>query len=754
LLPASPWIKLARLMKPKTNKPELMAPAGDLACAFAAFDAGADAIYAGLGDFNARQRAENFTAEQLASLAAWARQHHRRVYITLNTLLKDTELTRFIEVLGEIDSICPDAVIVQDLGVLHMLREHFPHVPVHASTQMGAHNSAGVNLLHRLGAERVILERQVTLAELALIRERTSVELEVFVHGALCCSLSGMCLFSSWMGGWSGNRGRCKQPCRRRFFAPEGNGFFFSTQDLYSLDSLQHLVDMGINALKIEGRLRGPDYVSGIVSAYRRVLDAPPDQRQAVIKEARAVLSRTAGRKWSPGFRSAASCAQVIAHQRPGGSGRLCGKVEKVKSNGFFIRPSRRIGLGDTLRIQPPSAEAGPALEVTRLKSAQGRNVQQLRKSERGFVHCDKEVLPQSNVYLIAQKTADYRDRIEGLACVEKTMALSISLDSRGVTVETLNMPQPLQWHVDFDIALAQKAALSKDRVARAFSRIKHETWQINAARIDIKGDLFLQDRQLRQLRQAFVKWLEAQGGFDRANLISPGRLCLEADQAVVTEAPPRTKGVEHTVCCTPGKPSSKEEIRAIALDKDISNAHEVILPAFCPEAELDELLQRLTRALDTGIRRIRVTSLYQFELLGRLAALRNLQISTGYPLSVCNRYAVQELRTLGAHKVMLWPEMEEEAVVQLAQRFGSDAEVFCAGRLPVLVTRARIPVSGRITGGHGQVFKVEKQGGLSYVFPEVSISLPAPSRSSTFRDITSPESDKRSDFNYSRQWA
>lgn len=737
-----------------TGKPELMAPAGDLASALAAFDAGADAVYAGLGDFNARQRAANFTADQLAALAAWARQHHRKVYITLNTLLKETELPRVCETLGQIDNICPDAVIVQDLGALRMLRQSFPHLVIHASTQMGAHNSAGVNTLHRLGARRVILERQVTWKELTRLRQRSTVELEVFVHGALCCSLSGVCLFSSWMGGWSGNRGRCKQPCRRRFFTPEGNGFFFSTQDLYTLDNLHRLTELGINAFKIEGRLRGPGYVSGVVTAYRRVLDADPDERTARIKEARALLSQTAGRKWSPGFRSPESAARVIAHHQPGGAGRLCGRVEAVAANGFFIRPSRRIGLGDTLRIQPPSAEAGPALEVTRLKSVQGRNLQALRRSQRGFIYCDKEILLHSRVYLIAQKQANYEDRIQGLAQVAKTLALSVCLDSAGISCQTLNLPRPLHWHRVMDIPLAEKQAISEDRVKREFSRVRHDAWRIAVLQLEIKGRLFLQDKLLRQMRQALAQWLEAQGAFDQANLVSPGRLRLEEEQACSAKPALHSKQVEHTVRCLPEMQLAKNEITAVDLSEDLSQAEEVILPAFCPESELDELLSRLTQALDQGIRRVRVTSLYHFALLDQVPKMRDLCILTGFPLAACNRYALQELRCQGAHKIMLWPELEQETVLSLVQRFGSDAEVFVAGSLPILITRAGIPVSGQVTGGHGQVFHVEERGGLTYLYPEVQLSLAAPSGASTFRDLTVPPSGKTSDFNYSRQWA
>ena len=223
-------------MKKTEKKPELLAPAGNLACALTAFDCGADAVYAGLSKFNARERTENFSMEEMSKLIAYARLHSRKVYVTLNTLIKESELPEMVQYLAQLARLQPDGVIVQDLGVLRIIREYFPSLQIHASTQMGFHNSPGIELAAELGVSRVIMERQVTLDELRKIAEKSSLELEVFVHGALCCSLSGQCLFSSWMGGWSGNRGKCKQPCRRRFYSRSGNGFFFSTKDLYTLE--------------------------------------------------------------------------------------------------------------------------------------------------------------------------------------------------------------------------------------------------------------------------------------------------------------------------------------------------------------------------------------------------------------------------------------------------------------------------------------------------------------------------------------
>ena len=183
--------------------PELLAPAGTPAGALAAFDAGADAVYCGLKKFNARERTENFSPEELDAVIGWAGTHGKKVFVTLNTLIKESELPELGEMLAELDRMHPDAVIVQDLGVLHAIRSFFPGLTVHASTQMGFHNSAGLALAAELGVRRVILERQTTLDELErMMRNKPSgIETEIFIHGALCCCISGSCLLSSWLGG-------------------------------------------------------------------------------------------------------------------------------------------------------------------------------------------------------------------------------------------------------------------------------------------------------------------------------------------------------------------------------------------------------------------------------------------------------------------------------------------------------------------------------------------------------------------------
>ena len=381
--------------------PELLAPAGTLATALAAFDAGADAVYAGLPKFNARERSENFTADQFAQLVEYAHKLKRKVYATLNTLIKEKELPELVGYLGDLAAIGPDAVIVQDLGVLHIIREYFPGLEIHASTQMGIHNLPGIRFAEASGVKRVILERQVPLDELKMLKASTQLELEVFVHGALCCSLSGQCLFSSWLGGYSGNRGKCKQPCRRRFFSREGNGFFFSTQDLCTLELIPELKKLGIASLKIEGRLRQADYVYNAVSAYRKVLDASGDTLdRKTLGEARNLLSETCGRKWSQGFFSQEAMATLIQHDTLGATGTLCGKVERVLPNGFGFKAARKVHIGDRLRVQPASGDEGPALTVTKL-FADSEPARKALPGQYCFVCCDKEVVPGGWIFKI-----------------------------------------------------------------------------------------------------------------------------------------------------------------------------------------------------------------------------------------------------------------------------------------------------------------------------------------------------------------
>jgi len=265
---------------------ELLAPAGSPEALDAAIGEGADAVYLGLKDFNARLRSANFTYAQFESALRSLHKMGKKVYVTVNTVFEQREADRMYQFLKYLDSQKPDALIVQDFGVVAMARAEFPSLRLHASTQMNIASARGANALSRHGVSRVVLARELSFEELKSIKSETNLELEVFVHGALCVSVSGLCLFSSFLGGKSANRGMCTQACRRLYHKTvseksnsgaesEGeSGYYFSPNDLQLLERVPDLSVAGISAIKIEGRMKSASYVGTVVSAYRLVVDA------------------------------------------------------------------------------------------------------------------------------------------------------------------------------------------------------------------------------------------------------------------------------------------------------------------------------------------------------------------------------------------------------------------------------------------------------------------------------------------------
>ena len=269
---------------------ELLAPAGSMEAVTAAVQNGADAVYLGYGDFNARRNAKNFSEEEFAAAVSYCHIRGARVYLTLNTLLTDRELPKAAEVAAQASAIGADAVLIQDLGVLRMLRQVAPDLPVHASTQMTLHNLDGVKMAADLGLTRAVLSRELSRDQIEYICQRAPIEIEVFAHGALCMCYSGQCFLSSVIGGRSGNRGLCAQPCRLKYgWAERADAYPLSLKDLSLAGHLQELRKMGVACVKLEGRMKRPEYVAVITRIYARLLEegrGPTDAERAELERA------------------------------------------------------------------------------------------------------------------------------------------------------------------------------------------------------------------------------------------------------------------------------------------------------------------------------------------------------------------------------------------------------------------------------------------------------------------------------------
>lgn len=664
--------------------PELLAPAGSLDTALAAFDAGADAVYAGLHKFNARERADNFDFDSLGRLIGFARKNHRRVYVTVNTLIKEKELPEMMEYLGELAVLGPDAVIVQDFGVLRMVREYYPQLKIHASTQMGFHNSAGLRLAARMGVERVILERQLTMEEITAMGRDCPVELEVFIHGALCCSLSGRCLLSSWMGNWSGNRGKCKQPCRRLYQDARGKGFFLSPKDLCGIELVPQFRKLGIASFKIEGRLRRPDYVWKTVSAYRLVLDSAEDRSA----EARRILDSVAGRTPSQGFYTGEGRRELIDPGAVGVFGSRVGTVSAANRRGFGIAAEGRIHVGDRFRAVPPNGDEGFAFTIVKME-VKGKPALKAVRGQECFIPGDyPEARPSWLVYKIGENGYDFTARAAALPPFRHELDFRLEADRNGICIR-LDSPVRLVWEKKQPFASALKQPLTPERLAEEFS--SGAPPQFAAGRIEtaVKDDLFIPASRLKQLRREFWEYVKSQvSEVDFRDGISRAQMRFYQDY------------------------------RALAPAGAAGAAAGTLLPAFCAEGKLGELEKRLRSVYGQGGRRFRIGGVYGLELLKEF---RDIEIAAVFPLPVCNSLAALELKALGCVQAQPWLELEKEAVEALAAKSPLPLEPRLAIRPELLVSRFDIQARGDIRDGRGNSFRVEydRESGITSILPE-----------------------------------
>ncbi len=353
------------------TRPEVLAPAGDRAALEAAVRAGADAVYFGLKGFNARARATNFDAEELGRTMRWLHEHGVRGYVTLNTLVFDSELESVERAVRACAEAGVDAVIVQDLGVAKLVRAVAPTLPIHASTQMTCTDASSVELAKEIGASRVILARELSLDDIAKIRAKSDVEVEVFVHGALCISYSGQCLTSEAIGGRSANRGACAQACRLPYeLVVDGErvdtgerAYLLSPEDLESSSLVPELVRLGVSSLKIEGRLKGPEYVASTTRLYRKAVDAAfgegPGPDEAERRDALQTFTRGSG----PGFLRGVDHQRLVEGRSCDHRGLLVGElegVERVRGRTFLVvRLSGDVARGDGLLVEGGWASEG-----------------------------------------------------------------------------------------------------------------------------------------------------------------------------------------------------------------------------------------------------------------------------------------------------------------------------------------------------------------------------------------------------------
>ena len=505
------------------KKIELLAPAGSLSALKAAVENGADAVYIGGPMFSARQKAENFTQEQIIAGVQYAHERGVKVHVALNTLLNNEEIGNVIAYAYQLAEAKVDAVIVQDLGVAHLLRETLPQLPLHASTQMAVHNTPGVQFLEEQGFERVVLARETSLEAIRQIKAQTDVELEVFVHGALCVAYSGQCLLSSMIGGRSGNRGLCAQPCRMQYQLIDREGkayesndgqYLLSTRDLNMIHHLPDLIAAGVASIKIEGRMKRPEYVATVVRQYRQAIDAYYEKISWDKKQADKALLQIFNRDFTTGYYYANQGSDLMSHSRPDNRGVLIADVMKTENKKVWIQLMDTLSVGDGYLLYNQRGEeiAGKVQELSikgkSIESGHAGQIVQMTVS--GNAAGAKQLYRTSDTALLKAAAESYA-RPSQPAKEKVHFKVELHLGQPIMLYAWDDAGNQQYAESEYIVELAKTRPSDVESVRKQMDRLGNTSYEMGELTVDLDDGVIAPASELNNLRRAVIDALEVQ---------------------------------------------------------------------------------------------------------------------------------------------------------------------------------------------------------------------------------------------------
>ena len=713
---ASKMPYISRLMTGRLI-PELLSPAGSLDAVRAAVANGADAVYLGAQRFNARDEGAQLTLDELGDACQLAHSRGRRIYLTLNVLVKPAELSEALEFLGEAIDRGIDAVIVQDIGLVILIRQLFPSLEIHGSTQMTVHDTSGAGVLRELGVQRVVLARENTLEDIRAIHEAVpELGLETFIHGALCISYSGQCYMSGMISERSANRGSCAQSCRKDYVLRDADtrleldrGYLISTKDLAAHAHLPAITDLGIACLKIEGRKKKPEYVATVTSAYRSYLDrlGAGDARQPTEAELEPLV-QIYSRGFTGGMYGGREGRGYVTRTQPDNRGLTIGRVVAYERGELFIAATTAIESGDGIAFEAPDAVGGPTIGflVTAVRPVHGPADATHAVKTRTRIMAGWRVVRTSHARLLETARASFaalepstrarKKRLDVRVFGSVGAHLKMLMTADGETVEVRSQTQ---------LVPASKRALDRTMLRDQLGRLGETPFALAA--IDDAGledGLFLPVSELNRLRQRAVD-----------------ELLLRADWSAEARRAERKERIAEAVhairrSAATALHSDGGATRAFALSAQVyrmedadaaaaAGATEIVFDPFLrhpapPRARVRALADRLReRGLTLRLRtptivrpeeRSAVAKWTDLELpvltghLGLLAELSRAgrDVVGDYALNVMNEHTAAELFRLGARRLVLSVELTTEEMQQVVLPWaGAGFDVFLYGR-------------------------------------------------------------------------
>jgi len=682
-------------MTPHTRIPELLAPAGGPESLRAAVLNGADAIYLGIDRLNARRSAENFTSETLADACAFAHLRATKVYLTANVLVLQAEMDDALRVIADAWASGIDAVIVQDLGLLAALRMQLPEVRVHASTQLNAHSTATVRVLGESGVSRVTLAREVSVAEIAgFVRAVPEVEIESFVHGALCMCYSGQCLMSSLIGGRSANRGTCAQPCRLPYelagdggrIADTPGAYLLSPKDLAGIAMLPELAASGVAALKIEGRMKSPEYVALVTGVYRSALDrlARDAEGFAVRDGEFDVLTEAFSRGFSPAYLGRERGNAMMSYTRPNNRGVLVGRVTSTSPGSATVALERQLAAEDTVEFW--TRQGRFAQTVGALSTEQGP-VHVAQAGAKATIAVDRPVYSGDRVFRV-QNDALLQAARRSFASDVGTSDVRIGV--RVVVGEPLSVEiRDHESHVGSAqgdvVERARTKAVTADEIAEHVGRLGGTRYAAAGWDIELSPDAGVGFSALHRVRRLAIEALETE-------CLRPwaGRVRRLVTAPALPQRSRRESGTEGLRVVAA---ADSLEVASVALRE---GADEVHVPAWALHgaeipAGVVPVLPRISHDAEFGVH-LSVAQSAGRAVASTLGALREagrvgIDVAAHWSLNATNPWSVAALAELGAREVWLSPELAGAQIRDVAASSDVSLGIAVWGRQEVMVT-------------------------------------------------------------------
>jgi len=619
-------------------KTELLAPAGDIEAGYAALYYGADAVYLGLQQFSARATATNFDEQNLNEFVGYAHHLGRKVYVAVNTVVQEDELTQLLQTLDICSRCNADAVIIQDLGVARVVRESYPELEMHASTQMAVHNKEGALTLQKLGFSRVVVARELTLGEIKEIADIPNLEIEAFVHGALCYSYSGLCLFSSFESGRSANRGKCLYPCRAEFEGDTGKKHYFSMKDMALQEDILKIPGI---SLKIEGRKKTALYVAAVTDYYRRLLDGKPVENRA--ENIKQIFSRP----WCK-FHFNGKDKNIVDRNFVGHRGLKIGEISKFSKKSIVFKTNYEIGRYDGLQIEVPDLEKPFGFSIQQMRVNQ-KNVFEAKKGEEVEVYLpfkSPDLNKGLEVYLASStkvkggydytkpKPFVYEQKIplDVKIRIEKNK-ISASSGDNNVEIsgifEKANQPQKVE-----------------ESVRKAFEKSGDTVFVLSSLDVENKDDLFVPVSVLNELRRNLYMKIIPQ--YKRGNLPEVIKSMRNNPQWIIrTDKPKALKLLDLS--------DVAEVVVLLSDDFDVSklnllpnNKIRLALPTVCRNITLWKNL--INKLCDAGFKKWEIANYWGKSVLPN----KGIDLSFDAPIYMFNTQAMMMAKELGACRITL----------------------------------------------------------------------------------------------------